>query len=205
MPVLSSVHLQSMLREEPYVQGLASSFETGANIVKAVMGAAMFAIPHVFMKMGIFGGSVGPECMHTPVHTSRRVRSRSLTAGLRKVATPHHGRWAVGPGRVPCGVRRSRERWVLLASICADMFARSNHLVRNRSLVTVVLASLTAYSMLLLLEAKHLVASETMQQYIRYVDIARHAFGAPGATLLFVLSVFASLGVAAANLTFVGR
>ena len=64
---------------------------------------------------------------------------------------------------------------------------------------------MTAYSMLLLLEAKHLVASETMQQYIRYVDIARHAFGAPGATLLFVLSVFASLGVAAANLTFVGR
>ena len=41
------VHLQSMLREEPYVQGLASPFETGMNIVKAVMGAAVFAIPHV--------------------------------------------------------------------------------------------------------------------------------------------------------------
>ena len=41
------MHLQSMLREEPYVQGLASPFETGMNIVKAVMGAAVFAIPHV--------------------------------------------------------------------------------------------------------------------------------------------------------------
>lgn len=47
--------------------------------------------------------------------------------------------------------------------------------------------------MLLLLEAKHLVARETMQQYIRYVDIARHAFGSGGATLLFVLSVRGAL------------
>ena len=76
--------------------------------------------------------------------------------------------------------------------------------VLGGSIVTIVLALLTAYSMMLLLEAKMMVARETMQQYVRYVDIARHAFGLSGATLLFVLTVLASLGVAAANLTFVG-
>ena len=76
--------------------------------------------------------------------------------------------------------------------------------VLGGSIVTIVLALLTAYSMMLLLEAKMMVARETMQQYVRYVDIARHAFGPSGATLLFVLTVLASLGVAAANLTFVG-
>ena len=45
LPALTSKHMDSMLREDPYTQGLASTFETGANIVKAVMGAAMFAIP----------------------------------------------------------------------------------------------------------------------------------------------------------------
>jgi amino acid permease len=58
--------------------------------------------------------------------------------------------------------------------------------------------------MVLLLEAKRMVARETLQQYIRYDDIATHAYGPGGGAVLYLLTVAASLGVAAANLTFVG-
>jgi hypothetical protein len=44
---------------------------------------------------------------------------------------------------------------------------------------------------------------DTLDQYISYVDIAAHAFGPIGSRVIYVLSVLASMGVAAFKLTFV--
>lgn len=50
---------------------------------------------------------------------------------------------------------------------------------------------------------RHLVAEDTLEQYISYVDIATHAYGDGGGRLVYALSVLASLGVASFKLTFV--
>jgi hypothetical protein len=48
-----------------------------------------------------------------------------------------------------------------------------------------------------------MVAMDTLDQYISYVDIASHAFGPIGSRVIYVLSVLASMGVGAFKLTFV--
>ena len=48
-----------------------------------------------------------------------------------------------------------------------------------------------------------MVAMDTLDQYISYVDIAAHAFGPIGSRVIYVLSVLASMGVGAFKLTFV--
>eukprot|EP00040_Diaphanoeca_grandis_P013083 m.66137 g.66137 ORF g.66137 m.66137 type:complete len:580 (+) comp23653_c0_seq1:384-2123(+) len=127
MPAVSSKRLKRFDNTDPYIVGLASNTTVFANMVKAVAGAAVFAMPYVFMQMGVIGAVV--------------------TLSL--------------------------------------------------------LAVLAGYSMTLLVKAKHLVAEQTLDQYISYVDVAHHAFGCAGGTLSYILSIIASLGVAAANLTFV--
>jgi len=130
MPSVSSKQLIKMTTdfdEDPYIVGLAGNMSVYANMVKAIAGAAVFAMPFVVMQMGVIGACV------------------TLT----------------------------------------------------------VLALLAGYSMTLLIKAKHLVAEQTLEQYISYVNVAQQAFGPVGAGIAYFLSVIASIGVAAANLTFV--
>ena len=68
-----------------------------------------------------------------------------------------------------------------------------------------VLALLAGYAMTLLIKAKHLVAEQTLEQYISYVNVAQQAFGPVGAGIAYFLSIIASVGSAAANLLFVVR
>ena len=81
---------------------------TAANLAKSIAGAAVFALPHVFMQMGHVGGA----------------------------------------------------------------------------LVIGVFSVMSIYTMTLLRQAKHMVAMDTLDQYISYVDIAAHAFGPMGARLV---------------------
>eukprot|EP00039_Didymoeca_costata_P030159 m.28146 g.28146 ORF g.28146 m.28146 type:complete len:298 (+) comp7977_c0_seq2:296-1189(+) len=123
-----SLDLDVHIDASPYVVGLANAWSTSANIVKATMGAAVFAMPYVFREMGAVGGGA----------------------------------------------------------------------------VVLLLSLLSFICMLLLVYAKRLVAEDTLEQYISYVDIGRNAYGPVGAACVYFLSVIASLGVAAANVTFVG-
>jgi amino acid permease len=41
----------------PYNVGLAPTVPTAANLAKSIAGAGVFALPHVFMQMGLVGGA----------------------------------------------------------------------------------------------------------------------------------------------------
>ena len=76
MPSVRSMQTLQTDDMEPYVVGLASDAATATNLIKAVMGAAVFAMPLVFQQMGVLGASLvrpslPPSSSHFPPFTGR--------------------------------------------------------------------------------------------------------------------------------------
>ncbi|KCV71901.1 hypothetical protein H696_01310 [Fonticula alba] len=72
------------------------------------------------------------------------------------------------------------------------------------SLTIILFGLVCTYSVLILVRCKRLVASRTFKRELTYVDLAREVFGPSLSVGVFLLLIFASLGVSASYIVFVG-